>query len=187
MWRSDYQCPANYDEDSAQCHALGFNSWMPYSGTGTGRLFDEYRVRGSYGASLTTGYFYTENEPYAESEEKVAFLKKYLSEYLRVRPYFSEDFYPLTEFSDKSDSLCAWQLHRQSEDDGVVQVFRRENCPYESVSFSLRGLRADATYLFTDADGGEFTASGAELMSGGFSIKICERRKAKLYFYSEVN
>ena len=187
MWRSDYQCPANFDAEASQCHAIGFNTWMPYSGIGTGRLYDEYRVRSSYAASLTSGYFYTESEPYAETPEKVAFLRKYFSEYLRVRPYFSEDFYPLTEYSDKLDIWCAWQLDRPEQGDGIVQVFRRENSPYPTAIFPLCALDKDADYRFEDADGGEFTVSGRELTENGLCLTIDEKRKAKLYFYKKIS
>ena len=42
------------------------------------------------------------------------------------------------------------------------------------------------TYLFVDADGGEFTVSGKELVEKGLKIDIYEKPKAKLYFYSCV-
>ena len=182
MWRSDYQCPANYDAEASQCHALGFNTWMPYSGTGTGRLYDEYCVRGSYASSQTSGYFYTENEPYIETPEKVAFLRKHLSEYLRIRPYFAEDFYPLTEYSAALDAWCGWQLHDPEKNEGAVQLFRRENSPYDSATLALFGLEAGRVYRFEDADGGEFEASADELLSGSRFV-IPEKRCAKLYFY----
>ena len=184
MWRSDYQCPANYDADASQCHALGFNAWMPYSGSGTGRLYDEYRVRSAYASSQSSGYFYTENEPYAETPEKVAFLRKYLAEYLRVRPYFAEDFYPLTEYSDKPDAWCGWQLHDPEDGSGVLQLFRRESSPYDAATLPLRGLEAGRTYLLEDADGGEFSATAEELAA--YRFEIPEKRKAKLYFYKAL-
>ena len=40
LWRSDLQCPANYDIEGSQNHNLSFNLWMPYSGTGSGRSYD---------------------------------------------------------------------------------------------------------------------------------------------------
>ena len=186
MWRSDYQCPANFEPEASQCHALGFNTWMPYSGTGTGRLYDEYRFRSCYGASLTTNYFYVEDQAYADTPEKIEFLQKYTAEYLRVRPYFSEDFYPLTEYSDKSDTWCAWQLDRPEKGDGIVQVFRRENSPHASASLPFFAVDKGANYIFTDADGGEFTFRGADLAERGLDIKIDEKRKAKLYFYRKA-
>lgn len=184
LWRSDYQCPANYDVEISQGHSLGFNTWMPYSGNGVGRLHDEYRMRSAYAAAQTSGYFYTENEPYAETTEKVAFMKKYFAEYLRVRPYFSEDFYPLTEFSDKLDVWCGWQLHDPEKNSGVIQLFRRDNAPYEAATFALRGLEAGLTYLLEDADGGGLTATAEELAAYRFEIR--ETRKAKLYFYKAI-
>ncbi len=185
MWRSDYQCPANFDAEASQCHALGFNSWMPYSGTGVGRLYDEYRVRSSYGASVTSNYFYMEDQRYAQAPEEIGFLKKYTAEYLRVRPYFSEDFYPLTEYTDKTDTWCGWQFHIEGENSGIVQLFRRENSPYDTASIALSALTKNTTYLFEDADGGEFKINSDELLSGNFKFSIPEKRKAKLYFYRE--
>ena len=111
-------------------------------------------------------------------------MKKYSDEYLRVRPYFSEDFYPLTEVSDKLDTWCGWQFHNAEKNEGIVQIFRREESPYECASFALRGLIPEDTYIFTDADGGEFEVTGDELLSGNLKIAISEKRKAKLYFYN---
>lgn len=186
LWRSDYQCPANYDVEASQCHHMTYNTWMPYSGTGAGRTYDEYRVRSAYDSSMTTNYFYSEKESFYDTKDKIDFIKKYTEEYLKVRPYFSEDFYPLTEFSDKHDTWCAMQFDRPSENDGIIQVFRRENSPYETASFSLGGINENCNYLFKDIDGEEFTVSGKELMKEGFKINISDRRVAKIYFYKSI-
>lgn len=186
LWRSDYQCLANYDIEAAQCHNITYNSWMPYSGTGSGREYDEYRIRSAYAASMNIGYFYSEREASCDAKEKIDFIKKYTKEYLKVRPYFSEDFYPLTEFSDKLDTWCAMQFDRPSKNDGIIQVFRRENSPYETASFFLGGIEENSHYLFTDADGGEFTLSGKELTKSGFKVDILNKRTAKIYFYKSI-
>ena len=184
LWRSDYQCPANYDVESAQMHNQTFNAWMPYSGTGSGRAYDEYRVRSAYGPAMTVNWFYSEREPFADTPEKRAFIKKYTEEYRAVRPYFSEDFYPLTEVTECLDVWCANQFHRPEKDDGIVQLFRREKAPYSTASFPLRGLDADRDYLFTDADDGtSFTVSGQTLLTVGLTVTISEKRKAKIFFY----
>ena len=186
LWRSDLQCPANYDIEGSQNHNLSFNLWMPYSGTGSGRGYDEYRIRSAYAAALTTNYSFSEREAFCDTEEKVDFIKKYTEEYLKVRPYFSEDFYPLTELSEKLDVWCAMQFNRPGQNDGILEVFRRENAPYETACFVLRGLDESADYLFTDADGGEFTLSGKELMKNGLNITVPDKRKAKIYFYNTI-
>ena len=50
----------------------------------------------------------------------------------------------------------------------------------------LRGLDKSADYLFTDADGGEFSVSGKELSQNGLKITVPDKRKAKIYFYKKV-
>lgn len=187
LWRSDYQCPANYVTAGAQCHNLNFNTWMPFSGTGGGRLYDTYRIRSAYSPALTTSYTSSERETFGDDPEKMAWIKKQLAEYLKVRPYMSEDFYPLTQVSDRSDIWCAAQFDRPSEHDGIVQIFRRENSPYETASFALFGIDQTANYIFTDADDGkEMAISGAELAEKGFCIGLKEKRTSKIYFYKKV-
>ena len=78
------------------------------------------------------------------------------------------------------------QFHRPAQNDGLLEVFRRENAPYETACFMLRGIDENATYLFTDADGGAFTVSGTDLMNHGLRITVPEKRKAKIYFYRVV-
>lgn len=185
LWRSDAQCPANYDIFMSQCHNLNFNTWMPYSGTGTGRAYDMYRVRSAYGAALTTNYTFSERENGFDTKEKADFARRFTNEYLKVRPYFSEDFYPLTEMTDKSDVWCAAQFDRPSEKDGMIQIFRRENSPYPKAALRLGNIDENAVYTFTDADNDEsFEVSGKELKEKGFEIEIPNPRTAKIFFYS---
>ena len=186
LWRSDFQCPINWDIEGTQCHTQSFNTWMPFSATGAGRTPDEYRVRSAYSAGINMGMFYSESDKLDEIQDRIAFAKKYSEEAVKVRPYFSEDFYPLTETTTRRDVWCANQFDRPSEKDGIVQVFVRENAPYECASFKLRAINPNSDYLFTDADGGEFTVSGKELVENGFRVEIKEKRKAKLYFYKEI-
>lgn len=183
LWRSDLQCPANYNVDATQMHNQTFNLWMPYSGTGSGRPYDEYRIRSAYTGGLTTNYSFSERENYCETEEQIEFIRKYTTEYLKARPYFSEDFYALTEVSDASDIWCAIQFNRPEQKDGLLEVFVRENAPYETAKFKLNGLDETSDYIFEDADGGEFTVSGKTLIEEGLSLTVLEKRKAKLYFY----
>lgn len=187
LWRSDAQCPADYDVKSTQCHNLSYNLWMPYSGTSTGRPLDEYRTRSAYSSALATNYVFSERDCLDNLDEKVKFIKKYAREYLKARPYFSEDFYALTQLSDKTDVWCAAQFNRPENGDGLLEVFCREDSPYDSAVFKLRGLDEGKDYLFEDADGGEFAVSGKELLQKGLKITLTEKRKAKIYFYKCVD
>ena len=94
----------------------------------------------------------------------MAWLKARLEEYLKVRPMMEEDFYPLTQVSDRKDIWSAAQFDRPSRQDGMLQFFRRENAPYEKASFPLFAVDEKRDYVFTDADSGEeCTLPGAEL------------------------
>ena len=73
-----------------------------------------------------------------DAPEKIIFMKKYFDEYMKVRPYFSEDFYPLRQFSSTTDSWCAMQFDRPSHNDGIVEVFKRENSPYNTAQFTFK-------------------------------------------------
>ena len=96
----------------------------------------------------------------------------------------SEDFYPLTQVSDRTDIWVASQYHRPSQEDGFLQIFRRENAPYTEATYQLRGVSIDKEYTFTDADDGtQFTISGKQLLTGGITFRIPQKRTAKLYFY----
>ena len=185
LWRSDLQCPANYDIEGTQNHGQSFPLWLPYSGTGSGRSIDEYRIRSAYAPALTTNYFYSDKEKYDDIEKKHAFIAKYSAEFLKVRPYLTEDFYPLTELSMKNDTWCANQYDSPETMSGMVQIFRRPDSPYESACLKLYGLCADAEYIFEDADGGNFEAKGSDLLEGRFAFTVAEKRKAKIYFYKQ--
>lgn len=186
LWRSDAQCSANYGAELSQCHNQAFNLWMPYSGTSGGRMYEEYCIRSAYTSALATNYSFSAREEFCDTAEKVDFIKKYANEYLMLRPYFSEDFYPLTEVSDKLDVWCAMQFNRPSCNDGMVEVFRRENSPYETAIFNLNGIDEGNEYKFTDLDGGEFVINGCELIKKGLKLTIKEKRKAKIYLYQSI-
>ena len=185
LWRSDRMCQANYPEIVTQTHNVTFGAWMPCSGTSTGRHFDPYRIRSAYAGGMTLNYSYTEYTPFGENVEEMADIRRYCEEYLRVRPYFAEDMYPLSIPSDATDVWSAVQFDRPSEKDGILQVFRREHAPYETANYMLGGIVKDDMYTFTDADTGErFAVCGKDLAEKGMTVRIAEKRCAKLYFYS---
>lgn len=184
LWRSDLECGANYPIVGAQTHHLSFNLWMPYSGTGSGRVYDTYRMRSSYDNSLATNYTFSEKDNFGDDPEKTKWLRDRLSEYLMLRPYFSENFCPLTEVSDKADVWSAAQFHRPSAGDGIVQIFRREKSPYSECTFFLRWLDPEKTYVFRDIDEPEktFEKTGRELQTDGLVLRA-NKREAKIFLY----
>lgn len=187
LWRSDYQCPANADAEAAQAQSISYNTWIPYSGTDSSRLYDTYQIRSCYAAALRIAHTFSATDSFGDDPERLDWLRERLAEYRQARPYFSEDFYPLTEISDKQDVWCAAQFHRPSGGDGILQVFRRAHSPYETATFRLSGLEPDKRYRLTDADGGTVELSGQSLTEDGFTLRIPTRRTAKLFFYQAID
>lgn len=180
LWRSDYYCPANFDVEVAQMHNLTYSSWMPYSGSVI-KGYDPYNIRSSYAPAVTSmQYFYDYGAPEDFEQQDGQ-----CSEYLRIRPYLSEDFYPLTEPSPKLDVWCAAQYHCPDRGDGVLQIFRRENAPYETAVFPLHGIDRNADYILEDLDGGEIRLSGMEMTN--LRITIETPRTAKIYMYRKAD
>ena len=90
-------------------------------------------------------------------------------EYLLVRPYFTEDYYPLTgtSGSDAHDNWLAYQLHRPSDDTGFVIAFRHHDNMQPTHSVRLYGLSPEASYRITNQDDGTSQIKlGKELMEG---------------------
>lgn len=188
LWRSDYNCSANAVTDGTQSHHLSYNRWMPYSGTSCGRLYDTYAIRSAYSPGMSTGFQFSEREPFGDDPNKMAFLKERLEEYLKLRPLMDGDFYPLTEVSDRKDIWAASQFDCPEQNDGFIQIFKRENAPYETANYSLFAIDENATYTFTDTDDADFklTLTGKELLENGFPVTIKEKRCSKIYFYKKA-
>lgn len=188
LWRNDAECPANYYTELNQSQNMSYNNWMPYSGSGSGRVWgDSYIMRGAYSASMTTNYTFSERDVFGGDREQLDWIRRYGDEYLRVRPYMSCDFYPLSEIVAGLDAWLASEFNRPEEGDGILLVFIREKSPYKRAVYRLRGLLETADYIIRDADeGSEIIKSGAELMKSGFEVETDRTRCAKLYFYHKA-
>ena len=180
LWRSDAMCPADYRPETAQCHALTFPIWLPYSGTGAGRECDTYRLRSSYSPCLTVNYAYSQRDPFGYSGEKLDWIKKMCSEYLHVRPFLDGDFYPLTRFSICDDAWTVVQYDCPDKKAGVILAFRRPESCFDRGRFEIRGSVGAKAYTFTDADSNtSFRTENREI-----EIELPKKRSSKLLFYS---
>lgn len=185
LWRSDMTCVGNYPPEFNQMHNINFNTWLPYHGTGSGRVMgDTYRIRSAYASGLETLFFVFREDAFPKEESQIDWIKKSITEFKRVRPYFSCDMYPLTEVSDSAYAWCVVQYDRSEEKDGMIQIFKREKSPYATGSFQLFGIDPARKYIFTDLDdNSNFEISGNDLEEHGLQIEIHEKRVAKIYFY----
>jgi alpha-galactosidase len=102
----------------------------------------------------------------------------------KVMDYYSGDYYPLTPYSLDNTVWMAWQFDRPEIGEGVVQVFCREESPYESARFRLHGLEAGARYVVTDLDSGASQEmTGGELGKSGLKVTTAERPRAIVLLY----
>ena len=123
LWRTDY----NYGEPIGyQCHTYGLSQWLPVSGTCLAKS-DVFSTRSSYGAAVTFNWKIT------SAGFNILEMQKRLAEFHDIRPYFLEDFYPLSGYGDTtSDAIwLAYQLDRKSDRSGRIVAFRRSQCPQE--------------------------------------------------------
>ncbi len=188
LWRSDATCPANPIPEITQAHSLCFGLWMPYSGTSCGRnMTDLYKFRSAYAPALVSNATFSANEDYCATLEEAQAFKRFLNEYLRVRPFLSEDIYPLTEPNIHNDNWSAVQYHRPENNDGIIQVFRRSKSPYVDSIFYLNGIDENKTYTFSDADNALSTdIPGKDLIANGFFVRLAKPNTSKIFFYREA-
>ncbi len=159
LWRTDYQ----YGEPNGYpCHTYGLNFFLPLSGTGIFKT-DPYTFRSSLGSAVVLNWKLT------NSDMSIPEMQNSLSEFKELRPYFYEDYYPLTGLDDLTgDNVwLAYQLNKPSDESGIVVAFRRKDNHSETLSVKLKGLNADSTYIIFNAnDKCTITKTGKELEQG---------------------
>ena len=187
LWRSDAQCPADPRPEITQANQINFSLWLPYTATGTGRVYDTYMARSAYATGgVGTTYSYSSTEHFEEKPENAAFLLACAEEYRKLRPYFDGDMYPHADLLADETAWSIAEWHRPEEGDGALQVFRRAFSPYPSATVFLHGINAEKTYVITDIDGDEWQVAGKELIQNGLTLTVKEKRTAKIYFYKPL-
>ena len=177
LWRTDY----NYGEPIGyQCHTYGLNMWLPVHGTGTHKS-DAFTFRSSLSATIIYNWKIT------NADSSIPEMQRRMAEFAAVRPYFYEDYYPLTGYGDMTgdDIWLAYQLLRPSDQTGYVVAFRRELSPDERKVVRFRRLEPEATYVLENADNGDrVEATGRQLMDG-FTMSIGQPRSSLLIKYGK--
>ncbi|MHB0937775.1 MAG: glycoside hydrolase family 36 protein [Armatimonadota bacterium] len=187
LWRDDYNCFPELDPEVVQSQGFGLTCWVPLHATSPFNRDpgDTYRFR----SALAAGSVFTLGEiGYAkvnDADYPWDWHRKMMEDYLRARPCWYGDYYPLTTCTLDKDAWLAFQLHRTDQDAGLILAFRRAASPVVSVEYPLRGLRPDASYTFEDADSGEtWTLPGKQLQEQGLPLMITEKRASRLLFYT---
>lgn len=176
LWRTDYRYgePVGY-----QTHTFGLALWLPQTGTGLMQT-DKFTTRSSMGSTVIYSWKIT------EPENNLLEMRKLMDEIDELRPYYFEDYYPLTSTQHiLGDSVwLAYQLNRRSANDGIVVAFRRATAPDSTCTVRLRGLDAKRTYTLTDRDSRRsLTRTGAEL-ARGLQLVLPEKRSSLVLMYT---
>lgn len=137
FFRSDYQCNWNYTPEVVQAHNANISWWLPYTGCTT-KHTDLYSLRSSYSSSWGFAAFETGGRDLTDAEYVV--LKQACDEYLRIRKYFSLDFYNHGSSSLDLTSWAIWQYHDSERQEGVVLAFRRPKSSCDHAVVQLSGI-----------------------------------------------
>ena len=176
LWRTDY----NYGEPVGyQCHTYGLNLYLPLHGTGTHKT-DKFTFRSSLGTSIVYNWKVTDGGfSITEMQERQAEFKK-------VRPYFYEDYYPLTGTTETtSDSIwLAYQLNRKTDSSGYIVAFRRASATSDSCIVQLSGLDDKKLYTILNEDTGEETMQYGSALKKGWTLKLKDQRSSLLLKYN---
>lgn len=179
LHKSDMEYP-NLTAKQTQLYGIAF--WVPYFGAPVypAERVDVYGFRS--GIAPMTGLGYDSRR----EDLDYALLRRLVGEWRKAAPILLHgDYFPLTSWSAASDVWMACQFDWPANNQGVVQVFRRPDSPYESARFRLCGLNGQAKYELVDADQKPTTTmSGRELMESGLLVTLKGRPSAALITYS---
>ena len=176
LWRSDYY---HYDDpDGYQCHTYGLNFFLPIHGTGI-LLPDQYSFRSSLSSALQCNWKVT------EPGVSVLDMQQRIREYRDIREYSYEEYYPLAGTGDLtgSDVWLAYQMHRPSDDSGIVVAFRRQDAPDAEYTVRLGGLTPDASYTLVDCDTQAETVRSGRELTEGLTLRLDNPKSSLLIKY----
>lgn len=189
LWRNDSQASQDFDPASNQAFNYGLFPWVPLSGgvVPMGRQVSAYSFRSAYCPALVLHMPGDVDDLDRDRWSKidVVLLRRYLKEYLQVRPYLFGDFYPLTPYTGVDQAAwIGYQYDRPDLGEGMVQAFRRPESASESIHVKLGGLVPDAIYVLTNLDiVGTTEMTGRELRENGLSVGITDRPGAAIVTY----
>ena len=184
LWRTDYTVASgakNSTMDEVRNIATNLSWWLPLSGGhyASEGLYDDYTWRSVMGSAAILGFYSLTNTFYPDG----------MQQYLTYRRYMAADYYILAQGAGEelTTAWSAFEYYFPSTGEGMMTVFRPENCKGMRNTFKLKGLDADATYTVRIYDTGEiYETTGRDLMENGIAIKFkTANARASLLLYFE--
>ncbi|MCX5758970.1 MAG: alpha-galactosidase, partial [Candidatus Hydrogenedentes bacterium] len=171
LTRSDYL----WDPTGQQCHTYGLAQWLPITGIGSADI-DRYKCRSGYGSHFSFAIDY-----YSQDTALWDSARATLDECRALAPMFRKDFYTLTPYSTKNDVWMAWQFHDPEHQKGLIQAFRRQDCPDTAIHCVLHDLDPKSVYDVTDLDSHE------TVHNTGFTITLTRKPAAAIFTYEKAD
>jgi alpha-galactosidase len=160
FWRTDFN--GYTDPNGCQDNTYGLNFYLPLHGTAN-YVRSQYYFRSNMSSSLVLNWDISTND------HTIPEMQEYISDFKRLRPYYSGDYYPLTGTKGllQNNTWLAYQLNRPEQNDGIILAFRREGSSDETIPVKLKGLDEKMTYeLYYEDYGIKTDRCGDELMKG---------------------
>ena len=178
FFRSDYQCGFNANAEVLQAHN-NISAYLPFNGCTTKVKADNYTVRSSYSSSWGAAFYNTFFQTMDENDMEWA--KKICDEYLRIRKYFSENFYSHASKIFDTSSWAVFQYHDEKTESGVVLAFRRCESPFDRLSIKLCGVK-DGTRLSYENLNNNEKHTGENILE----IILPEKRSSVIFEYKKI-
>lgn len=189
LWRSDYA----FELNGMQGMTLGMALWIPYQGQGNfAALPNQCNLKGistfnayAFWSCATPSFVCMLNVTIKDQD--YAPLRKLFAQFRELSPNYYGDFYPLTPYTLEKSMWIAWQFDRPETGQGMIQVFRRIESPFETARFMPQGLDPGAEYEIRDIDRGQpRKMTGKELLEKGLVVAIGEKQGVANLVYQKV-
>jgi len=174
LWRTDYYHIG--DPEAFQGQTVGLSLFLPFHGTGT-NTDDPYLFRSCMSGAMVLNWKVTNrNSNILRMQDNVAMYKQ-------VKPYYSEDFYPLTDLDSLASetSWLAYEMARPSDGTAVVVAFRHAASAEENLKVKLLGLDPERTYSVYSFNDKNIAKASGKSLSEGFEIKLSEPKSSAVF------
>ncbi|HPS34128.1 MAG TPA: alpha-galactosidase [Oscillospiraceae bacterium] len=150
-----------------------FEKWIPFCGANTKEkkrqldptgISDVYTWRASYLPILNVDSQFVQ-----DPDQDFEILRFGLNEWKKISPYLLKDFYVLTPWHSQEDKsgFTVFCYYDNDAKEGVLQLFRMEDCPENTLFVKLPFAEESSDYLLTDEDTHEQKKyTGKQLKSG---------------------
>ncbi|MDO8302085.1 MAG: alpha-galactosidase, partial [Sedimentisphaerales bacterium] len=178
--RSDYI----FEPTGQQGHMYGISQWLPYQGTGPSPASIDitmYNLRSTMSPHMVMGF------DMRDPNLNYDLLRTWTKQWRAAASYYAGDYYPLTDYSIADNAIIAWQFDRPDLGEGMVQAFRRPNCPVEKCSFPINGIDISRQYEICDLDiNKSVIVSGQELAQKGIGVSFNGKPAAVVVTYRAI-